>query len=715
MEAIKTSFDNAQAEPEVKGKAVKKSGKRIGYNYIILKSLKESQKNDVVKCLFIKSLTNFGLCVIKEGGYGDTKDKQGRDIKDRLKWQKQLHEFLQDKVRLPRLLGSFEEKGNYYLVLERIRGKTLYKTCKEAGKELRMGLTIGSKLGLKFLGYMIQMIELLEELHKHKVVHRDVSANNFMITPAGKVAVIDMELSYSLEKGFPDPPFQLGTYGYMSPEQEEMQNPAYEQDIFSAGVILLQMWTMVWPTKLTDSSYNEIIDRINFFIPDKGFADIIKACLDPEPKLRPTLQQVKNSINAYRDKFKQRTGERRTENRLFTRNEMLQTVQKYIGTLTSPLLVDEERGWFSENTAVPYNEDKKKINKAWYASVQKGASGIIYFLSKANSVNIDIENTKPYIQKGVNLFEARYILKIEDANAGLHYGGAGIAAVMATAIREGAIEPQSDYFEWINRLLELNTDSLGIQNGLAGQGIANWLCDPFLHPATVKGRVDSCVRRLIDLQKKDGSWERTANEVKSSRKVRITRGFAHGVAGIVYFLLEYGHRNNDAQVLKSAYKGLKWLMEKSIKQKDCIDWKSSQNKKLSAWWCEGACGIALTFLKAYSISGDKKFREIAIGALSNHNKDIIGNNLSQCHGLSGLGEIYLEAYKVLQNEEWLERAGWIAQVAMHLKLNHAEHGPYWLVGNERQPVADFMVGNSGVAHYLLRYCHQDKIGFPLFT
>src|SRR5688572_13039337 len=159
MEAIKTSVTNSPAEPELKGKAVKKSGNRIGYNYIILCSLKESQKNDVVKCLYIKSLTNFGICVIKEGTYGDTKDRQGRDIKDRLMWQKQLHESLQDKVRLPRLLGSFEENGNYYLVLERIKGKSLYKACREAGKDLREGLITGNKLGLKFLDYAVQMIE----------------------------------------------------------------------------------------------------------------------------------------------------------------------------------------------------------------------------------------------------------------------------------------------------------------------------------------------------------------------------------------------------------------------------------------------------------------------------------------------------------------------------------------------------------------------------
>src|SRR5262245_11680436 len=124
--SVVTNTTNLE-ENTVKGKAEKKNGKRIGYNYIILKSLKESQKNDVVTCLYIKSLTDFGICVIKEGSYGDSKDKHERDIKDRLLWQKKLHEKLQNKVRIPRLLGSFEENGNFYLVIERIRGRSMFK------------------------------------------------------------------------------------------------------------------------------------------------------------------------------------------------------------------------------------------------------------------------------------------------------------------------------------------------------------------------------------------------------------------------------------------------------------------------------------------------------------------------------------------------------------------------------------------------------------
>ena len=46
------------------------------------------------------------------------------------------------------------------------------------------------------------------------------------------------------------------------------------------------------------------------------------------------------------------------------------------------------------------------------------------------------------------------------------------------------------------------------------------------------------------------------------------------------------------------------------------------------------------------------------------------SNLSQCHGLSGLGEIYLEAARVLGEDVWCDRAAQIGEVI--LELGHEE-------------------------------------------
>jgi serine/threonine protein kinase len=708
--AVTTISTQDLAKNGSKGKVEKKSGKRIGYNYIILKSLKESRKNDVVKCLYIKSLTKFGFCIIKEGCYGDTKDRYGRDIKDRLLWQKQLHEKLHGKVQIPKLIGSFEENGNYYLVLEYIKGNPLYETYRRKRKEVREALTKGYKIGFIFLDYILQIINIIKSLHRYQIVHRDITIGNFMIKPDHKVFIIDMELSYSLKHQFPSPPFELGTYGYMSPEQKASKTPTVKEDIFALGAIMFYIWTGVSPIKIVDAgTLTELEDKMNFLIPNKEVANIIAHCLSPITDKRPSLDSVHNVLSRYKvdlQNEKNRSLQKKTN---FNKEESLATIQQAVNTLASPLLADQAKGWFSESIQNSAKLDKTKLNKAWYASFNRGASGIIYMLSQAKKVGLDVTRNFPYIERGIELVKERYILNTNTTSSGLHFGSDGIAVCLLAARENNLINLQTEFSDWIEKLLETRVQSFGIMQGVAGQGIANLVSQSFLNNLKINERLQNYVQYLLDCQEKDGSWTRSI----TSKKKRKTRGFGNGVAGIIYFLLEYAQKYPQNEVLASSHRALEWLIKKSIKRGDTVEWLSSTNKKVDPWWCEGAAGIALPFLKAYNILGDAKYAEYARKALYNHDKNVISNNLSQCYGLSGLGEIYLEAYEQLKDEQWLERANWIASVIIKLKKQDDAFGTYWLVADERNPIANFMLGNSGVIHFLLRHQYSDKIAYPL--
>jgi len=703
-----TTVNNVTNNTKFNRKAEKKRGKRIGYNYIILESLKESKKNDVIKCLYIKSLTKFGICVIKEGTYGDTKDSSGRDIKDRLIWQKKLHEQLQNKVRVPRLLGSFEENGNYYLILEHIKGKSLYTIIGESNKELRQALKSGNKLWLRFLNYLLQIIDILQTLHRHHIVHRDITTNNIIIMPSGKVALIDMELSYSLQLEYPSPPFELGTYGYMSPEQRKAQKPTEMEDIFSLGAIMVHMWTGISPKKVTDEPPKETMHKVHFLIPDEELASIITQCLDPLAMNRPSLESIQSSIIKYKANFHEKK-ERQASNVItFNREQILDTCQQAIGTLISPILMDE-KGWFSDNQNQP-NGDKNHINKSWYASFNLGASGIIYLLSKAKKIGLNIEETKPYIARGIELVQERYITRIDNTSTSLHFGSHGIAASLSTAIKYGVLDINSQNTDWITKLLRRGENiSLGIMHGISGQGLAHLICSSIITIPSSQEDLLFYVQHLIERQEKDGSWKRTS----SNNEKRIASGFANGVAGISYFLLEYGERYLSKEAVESAQRGLRWLIKNANSVKNCFQWTSSIASELSPSWCDGPAGVALCFLKAYTFFKEPLFKRYAVGALNNYSRNIINNNLSQCHGLCGLGEIYIEAFQTLQDDTWLDRAAWISQLVMHLKKQDNSQSPYWLVENEYHPTASFMTGNSGVLHFLLRRCYPDTLRFPL--
>jgi serine/threonine protein kinase len=704
-----------QQQEQPKGKVEKKSGKRIGFNYIILKSYKESQKNDVVKCLYIKSLIKWGFCVIKEGSYGDTKDKNNRDIIDRLKWQKQLHEQLQDKIRMPRLLGHFEENGNYYLVIGHIKGIPLYKACDDKEKELKQGLITGNKIGRKFLNYLIQIAALLETLHKEGIVHRDATANNYMITAGGKVALIDMELSYSIPEQFPTPAFSLGTYGYMSKQQEAIAIPTTAEDIFAFGAVILQMWSGISASRLTNEPIDELTKKIAFFVPDQQIANLVTQCLLPEDDKRPDATHALRVLKQYQIDLKNKVPRPVNQRVYYSHEEILVTVQEAIQTLATPLLADTEKGWFADDLQPPSPEDKHLLRKKWYASYNRGCIGVVYMLAQAKAMGLNIDANKPFVEKTLELVKRKYIDRIERGATGLHFGPDGIAAALTVAIRNELIVASPEYLEWIDLLLEKSSDILDIEYGVAGQGIANLVSKSFITPQQLQARLQRYAELLIKNQHKDGYWLKGYYKQKYTRRKmkRITRGFTQGMAGFVYFLLEYGHRCQHQPSKDAAQRGLQWLTQKARYKKGNIEWRSARGKRLGYGWAEGAAGIAFTFIRAFQLTNIPLYRKYAEKTLRHIPADNTAYDIGQQDGLSSIGEVYLEAWQVFNNPEWLNRATWIAQVIMQQKKLHPKYGTYWIVKGEREPVANFMVGNSGVIHFLLRYCHPDKIGFPL--
>jgi len=88
-------------------------------------------------------------------------------------------------------------------------------------------------------------------------------------------------------------------------------------------------------------------------------------------------------------------------------------------------------------------------------------------------------------------------------------------------------------------------------------------------------------------------------------------------------------------------------------------------------------------------------------------------NLSQCHGQSGLGEIFLEAARTLGDEQCLEAAHDIAAKLWQLRRETPDGAVTWLVEDSYKPTADLMVGNAGVCHFLARLQSPEGRSLPL--
>jgi serine/threonine-protein kinase len=133
-----------------------------------------------------------------------------------------------------------EAAGNPYIVMEYVEGQTVAERLESGPLSLGEIVDIG-----------IQAAEALAEAHERGVVHRDIKSSNIMITPRGKVKVLDFGLAKPLpvlsrrsKSRLTESGVLLGTVSYMSPEQATAQaDVTHLTDIFSLGVVLYEITT----------------------------------------------------------------------------------------------------------------------------------------------------------------------------------------------------------------------------------------------------------------------------------------------------------------------------------------------------------------------------------------------------------------------------------------------------------------------------------------
>jgi phosphate transport system substrate-binding protein len=127
-----------------------------------------------------------------------------------------------------------------------------------AGSNVRE-LVNGRPLALKSaLSIAIQVCDALAVAHERGIIHRDIKANNVMVTKDGKAKILDFGLAKLLDdhpanisseeqKHLTEVGTPYGTATYAAPEQAQGLPADARADIFSTGVLLYEMLVGRWP------------------------------------------------------------------------------------------------------------------------------------------------------------------------------------------------------------------------------------------------------------------------------------------------------------------------------------------------------------------------------------------------------------------------------------------------------------------------------------
>ncbi|MDF0553754.1 bifunctional serine/threonine-protein kinase/formylglycine-generating enzyme family protein [Kamptonema sp. UHCC 0994] len=173
--------------------------------------------------------------------------------------QKATELFKQEAVRLrdlgkhpqiPDLLAFFEQDNRFYLVQEFIDGEDLLKDLQQQGKF--------SEKQIKQL--LNELLEILDFVHKQKVIHRDIKPDNIIRNSHGSLVLIDFGVAKGLSGSVLT---RVGTVtgspGYAAPEQ--MQGHVFPaSDLYSLGVTCIRLLTGCLPEEKNGTWVDEIFE-----------------------------------------------------------------------------------------------------------------------------------------------------------------------------------------------------------------------------------------------------------------------------------------------------------------------------------------------------------------------------------------------------------------------------------------------------------------------
>jgi predicted Ser/Thr protein kinase len=232
-----------------------------------------------------------GVVVIKESVIPATTDEATREkAREMFKREAQLLMQLSHE-RIAKVLDHFVENGRDYLVLEYIPGLTLRQYIRRNGPQSEAVVA----------GWTEQIAGILDYLHTREtpIIHRDLTPDNLILTPDGKLYLIDFGAANQFVGAATGT--IVGKQLYISPEQFRGKAvPA--SDIYSLGATMHFLLTGEEPEALCPAEPQSINSKIT-----DGINDLVLDCTrqDTEERVQTAaelldrLKSIKGSTDTH--------------------------------------------------------------------------------------------------------------------------------------------------------------------------------------------------------------------------------------------------------------------------------------------------------------------------------------------------------------------------------------------------------------------------------
>jgi tRNA A-37 threonylcarbamoyl transferase component Bud32 len=201
------------------------------------------------------------------------------DVMDRFRSEAVLLAKLNHPA-IAQLYAFFNEGGQSYMVMEYVAGDTFERVIQQQG----------AMEWPRAFSLTLQILEGIGHAHAAGILHRDLKPANVMLTPAGRIKLMDFGIAQALGAARMTRQGRIiGTLEYLAPERIQGKPADTRSDLYSVGVMLFEMLSGRLPFQ-SDSEYELLQQQVQKAPPEFGSLGV-RVPADVESAVRKALEK----------------------------------------------------------------------------------------------------------------------------------------------------------------------------------------------------------------------------------------------------------------------------------------------------------------------------------------------------------------------------------------------------------------------------------------
>lgn len=599
----------------------------------------------------------------------------------------------------PVALALFEQDGDLFLAQEMVEGEPLRKWIRRHARVIGPRTPSHPGVGWSTMVPVLRrLVDALARLHAAGWALCDLTPSNVMISEEGTVRLVDLESAVRIGASEP----VAGTPGYAAPEHGADIAAAVTADLYSLGAIIFAMAAGIDPPLRPDlpdrGSPAGMVRWLRLLIRESSASNVSRALplvrgLGAE---RPGDRWDLTAVCAY---IEETAPSRRISRPAAVSSGWTGLIDDGVAYLAATAAADSN-DWYWPGTCTVGSVDR--------CNVQHGSAGVISVLTRA--AWHDVPNASLDLVAKSAAWTRQQISAESVIRPGLYFGVSGTAWALYDAAVALSDTDLAEAALGLARRVPEQWPNPDVAHGMAGAGLAQlrfWQLtglDEFNDRAVRYGELlaERAVRSGGEL-----TWPVPA-DFESRLAGVVHYGFAHGVAGVGYFLAAVGESTGRVDFLELADEAGRTLCAAAVRHGSAALWPTNAGAVAvpdpSEHWCSGASGVGTFLTQLWRITGTARYRELAEAAAQSVWRRRWYANAVACHGLAGNGQFLLDLAETTGVDRFRQ---WAVGLARLIDAHAVVHGGRRLIPDETRAGfgAEYGVGMSGVLDFLVRLRH----------